>query len=502
MREEHTRLPIKVLPHQALALEFIMAHDVSVNVWSTDTCKTFTTIGLTLFLLGQDQTQRGAIVSHTQGQAEKVVSVVRDYIEDSKELRLVFPELRRSRRHGDPWTQTALTVDRPRGIKDASLIAIGIDSGAAIGSRLSWIVADDLLTDENTSTKEQREKVARAFDNSFLSRKDKLAGKIAIMNSAWHSDDFCHRLEKRGVATLRMSYDGRIDIKDDVVRLEAGLPIFDSDLIRPSRDNTHCRLVAHDPDPRDEVRLWPERFTDAVVAKLKRDHLEAEFNRLFRAITRDDASAMCKQEYVDTCLRLAREAGAYSFVSEYRGPGIAFTGVDLAFNQGEEYDDTALVTFVVLPSGKRLVLDIEAGQWPGPVTVQKIHGKVRRYDSMVMVENNGGQALLKQFIVADSPALPIRTMHTGRQKADPTYGVPSFFLEMANGAWLFPNDRYGRMHPMMQRLVDACLNYVPTKHADDVLMGMYMARELAKKFVGMGALAEGSSNVGMSITSR
>ena len=484
MREEHTRKPIKILPHQALALEFILQHDISVNIWTTDAAKTFTTIGLTLFLLGQDPTQRGAVVSNTQTQAEKVVSVVRDYIESSHELHLVFPDLKPSTRPGDPWTQTKLTVERPRGIKDPSLIAIGIDSGAAIGARLSWVIADDLLTRENTETKEQRDKVAIDFDTSFLSRKDKFKGRVVIMNSAWHSDDYCHRLEKRGIATLRMSYDGRIDIKDSVARLQQKLPIFDSDLIRSSHDNTHIRLVAHDPDPDDTKRLWPERFTDKVVADLKINHLEAEFNRLFRAMTRDDASAMCKLEYVELCKRLAREAGVFGFVSEYKGPGQTFTGVDLAFSQGEEYDDNAIVTILVRPDGKRVILDIEAGQWPGPEIVKKIHEKVRRYDSLVMVENNGGQALLKQFIVADAPALPVKTMHTGKQKADPTYGVPRFFLEMANGAWLFPNDRYGQMHPLMVRLADACLYYVPTKHADDLLMGMYMARELDRRCSG------------------
>lgn len=502
MREEHTRAPISVLPHQKLALEFILHHNVSVNIWTTDAAKTFTTIGLTLFLLGQDHTQRGAVVSYTQGQAAKIVNAVRDYIETSHELHMVFPSLKPSRRSGDPWTQTALTVDRPAGIKDPSLIAIGIDSGAAIGSRLSWVIADDLLTSENTATKERRDKVATDFDNSFLSRQDKKGGRVVIMNSAWHSDDYCHRLEKRGIATLRMSYDGRIDIQDSVAYLERGEAPFDSDEIRPSKDQTHVRLVAHDPDPDDRIRLWPERFTDEVVANLRINHLEPEFNRLFRAITRDDATAMCKSEYVELCKRQAREAGVYGFVSSCNEPGICITGVDLAIREGEEYDDSALVTFRIRPDGKRVILDIEAGQWSGPDLVRKIYQKAKAYNSLIMIENNGGQAYIKQFVLAEYPALPVKCMHTGRQKASPEYGVPSFFLEMANGLWLFPNSKHGVMHPHMQRLADACLYYIPTKHTDDILMAMYMARELAKKF-GLGALNQGGSGgVGAMITSR
>jgi hypothetical protein len=52
---------------------------------------------------------------------------------------------------------------------------------------------------------------------------------------------------------------------------------------------------------------------------------------------------------------------------------------------------------------------------------------------------------------------------------------------MANGAWAFPN-RGGVCHPNIQRLIDDCLYYVPSKHTGDVLMSLFIAHEIAKKF--------------------
>ena len=53
-------------------------------------------------------------------QAMKPLGMVKDYIESSPHLRLVFPHLRRSPRRADPWMMTEFTVDRPMGIRDPS----------------------------------------------------------------------------------------------------------------------------------------------------------------------------------------------------------------------------------------------------------------------------------------------------------------------------------------------------------------------------------------------
>jgi hypothetical protein len=528
MREEKTQKPIRVAPHQKVMLEFIMAHDRCVIMLPIDHSKTYVAAALTLWLLGKNTTTRGCIVSATQEQSEKVLKMVRDYIESSVALRAVFPTLRPGMHDGDKWTQTAITVDRPRGIKDPSLVAVGVD-GATPGSRLDWVVVDDILNMQNTYTQEQREKTYVWFDNSILSRLDQSGARLIVCNTPWHQDDIPNKLQKAGWATLKMNIMGGVWVQDDQQRTTPaelgglGLEPWDSEELRPATPNPNdqwCRLVAHDPDPHNEKTLWPERYPlrrwfDPVtkqergsVEKRKHDHLPHEFARLCMCEAHDDATAMCKREYIELCKLKAREAGVYSFVGTWkRKDALVFTGVDLAVRKGEANDNSAIFTFAVLPGGLRQILNIQFGQW-GIDVMDKIFEEQKTYDSIVNVENVGAQDLLVQLSRKINAGAPVKGYTTGMHtKGHPEYGIPALFLEMRNGAWLIPNDRHGRMHPAAEKFVEECLFYVPDAHTGDVLMACTMARELAHEWgvlsgaAATGGLANGAS-IGMSLMAR
>lgn len=515
MREEHTQKRIKLAPHQKVMIDFALAHDRSVHMIPADHSKSFTCAGLTLKLLGEDVSARGAIISATQEQAAKPLKMVRDYIESSLELQAVYPHLRRGQRETDVWTQTAITVDRPAGIRDPSLMAVGI-GGAIAGSRLKWIIVDDILNFENTATKEQREKTYKWFDSEILSRLDPSGARIVVCNTARHPEDIAHRLEKLGWATLRMQITGDIYVKDDVDRLELGFEPWDSEHLRPrSADPSDpwCRLVAHDPDPTNSKSLWPGRYpltsTDPkrmTVERLRRRHLPYEFNQLYMQICRDDATARCQLEWIELCKLKARQHKVYGLTSTFKGNGndLVFTGVDLAVSPGEEHDDTAFFTFYVRPDGLRVILDIEIGQFNGPQIVKKLIEKCKQYNSVVRVENNAAQDYIRQFVLDKDISVPIKPHTTGRVKAHPEHGIAGLFIELYNGAWLIPNDKYGNCNPAVQKWIDACLYYVPTNHTDDVMMACYFGREQAKEWgVLSGAdVVQQQGSIGMQIMSR
>jgi len=484
MREQTTRLPIVCLPHQKVGLSFMMDHDRSVNMWPVGHSKTFCTAAITLFLLGRDQTLRGAIVSATQEQAKKILAVVSDYILHSVELHRVFPKLVRSSRIADPWTQTAITVQRPPGIPDASLIAVGIDGGLP-GARLNWVVVDDILNRENTSTKDGRDKVYTWFDSTVLSRLDPIGARVIVTNTTWHPDDIVHRLEKIGWPTLRMDVLGNIKVQDDVDWMAEGRKPWEHPELRPatrSPTEENYRLKSNDPDRENRKTLWPSKFSDHYVnVTLRNRHLPHEFNRAYMLTCRDDGTSMCKQEYIDKCLKAARDAGITSMVSRYSGPNATFTGLDLAISPGEEHDDTAFFTFEARPDGTRVILDIEIGQWSGPEIMKKLFAKIDAYNSVLRVENNGAQEYIRQFALQQNRSLPIKAHTTGRAKAHPEHGVQGLFLEMSNGAWLIPN-KNGKCLDAIQKFIDDCLYYSPTKHTPDSLMASYFAREQARKW--------------------
>jgi hypothetical protein len=238
MRHETTGAPVTCAPHQRLLFDFVRAHPRCVIRMPVGTAKTFSMASLTLWLIGDDASARGAFVSSTQSQAAKPVSMARDLIETSAELRLVYPGLRKSSRKTDPWTQTEITVARPPGIRDPTVVAIGID-GAIAGARLSWVVVDDILDRENTSTPAGLQKVHEWFDSTVLSRIDPKGGRIVVTNTPWHPDDLTYKLEKAGWPTLTMDVEGNVGL--------ANCPDFDSpELVPSTRPGEVYRLAAHD----------------------------------------------------------------------------------------------------------------------------------------------------------------------------------------------------------------------------------------------------------------
>jgi hypothetical protein len=471
----------------------------------------FVTLCYTLWRIGHNPSERGVIVSATQQQASKVVSLVRRYIDESPYLRMVFPHLRRGQRAGESWTDTELTVDRPAGIKDPTLAAFGIETGGVLGSRLNWVLGDDILNEDNTSTPAAREKVRTKWQSSFLSRlskQDKTA-KAALVNTPWHAEDCVEMAAKppaddgtggMGWASLRMDAYGDITVTDDVKVSFGWQAAWDSPAIRPANDDAddpRVRLVAHDPDPENDKTLWPVKWpTTQDLDRERVGILPAVFNQTRRCLVRDDESAMCPMAYVHTSFRVAKALGVRGMAADLEaaakagGPYIGiFTGVDPAFTEGDASDFSAIFTFGTREDGIKVVLDLAFGKWPPPVLAQKVAEVQGRFDSVVGVESNAGGGPIISFMRALGTSFPLKALRTGSEKWSPEHGVATFFAEMEQGDWAFP---YARPHAV-EKLIEDCLNYVPTRHTSDLLMANFVARKLAKKFGGLygrGAKAE------------
>lgn len=517
MREETSRERIKLAAHQALVFKFIQHYPRCVLRMPPGFSKTYILAAEGMHQIGKDPTARGAVVSSSQGQAMKPLAMVRDYIETSRELRLVFPKLTRSSRASDPWTQTKIVVERPRGIRDPSLVAVGVH-GKLPGSRLSWILVDDILTEENTATPEGREAVAKWFFSSVLSRRDARKSRVVVANTPWHPDDLTFQLEHQGWPTLAMDAWGNVVFTnaDD----------FDCEDIRPSEiDLTHKahRLTAHDsvdyapelaalePEERhrqapegwedtlDQVYLWPEKYGEEAMEEKKTDYADRMhvFHMLFSMRTRDEQSAKMKVAWIEACKKRARDAGIFTFAAKWDGR--AFTGVDVAIGKKRKNDRSAVFTFGLMDDGSRRLLKLESHRWTGKELIGKIIEHRDAFGSIIRVENNAAQDFVRQWALDVDRSLPVRGAHTGANKHSKEHGVESLFVEFENAAWLVPNDPSGRVDPAVQRWLDAMLYYNPEAHTGDELMAAWLARceaverGVLKKKSGAGARARNSA---------
>lgn len=473
-------------PHQVLFYSFVLHHRKCVVRQPVGTGKTFSSGALGLWLLGNDRTQRGAIVSGAQSQSKKVLSMIKDYIVDQKlssRLKLIFPWLKPSDRPDDPWTQAQITVDRPAGIRDASVAATGFDKKIG-GARLSWIVGDDILDDANTATFEGCSDINNKFDARLMSRLDPQNTYAIVTNTPWDQHDLTFHLEKdAGWPTLTMDIYGNIRVSnvDERWMTEA----LDT-MLRPSTtriDDIYdwYRLRAHDPDPDEEIPLWPERINlEAINCIRYGEHgkggmIPYEFSRLYLCDPLAADAERCEKQWVESCK--SRGKGT-SLVQKYDGNCPVYTGVDLAIGKSKRHDRSSLFTVALENDGTRRLLNIEVGKWSGPTIVDRIIDNVDRYGSSIFVESNAAQDYLRQFVLEKRKDLQIFAHTTGQNKHSREYGVESLFTEIFNQAWIIPCDESGNCHQIVQEWINAMVYYLPPPaHTNDILMACWISRE-------------------------
>lgn len=404
-------------------------------------------VGRVLWRLGQDTNRTIAIIQGTAKMAEKTLGQIRAQIERNPRLREVFPRLRRSPNKGDPWTQAQITVDRDIVAKDPSIQARGV-FGDVVGSRLTDIVLDDVLTFENTRSAEQRKKLIEWFDTTVFTRLLP-GGVIWVIGTPWHPEDLLHELGKRsGFAVKRFS-------------------------------------AVHNPDdpPSRWVPLWPEQWSLERLDERRQNMPEATFIRKYLCRVRLDSSSRFRKVWLDRMCQLGigRVFSADAPRAHINGPRLpCFTGVDLGIGDKDENAQTVLFTIALLPDGRRLVVDIEAGRWQAPEILDRLYSAYRRYDSEVHVESNAAQKFLIQIAQGQ---IPVTAHHTGANKWDAEFGVEGLAVEMRNNLWVLPSGSTGdAVHEEGQAWISECLHFNPQEHTGDRLMASWIAREALRKF--------------------
>jgi hypothetical protein len=537
-REEHTRARVQCAAHQRVLFDFAAAHRRSVIRVFAGGTKTYSLAYYGLHCLGNDRTGRGAIIGATAGSAAKVLTVIRDAIEDPKneqpEVHLVFPSLAPSPLISDPWGQNRITVDRPAGIRDPSFIAVGVNSDLP-GSRLKWILCDDILDEENTATRESRDKLKRNFGRKVLTRLDVRDAWIVIANTPWEYDDLTFDLERAGWPTLSMEVEGEVRFTSDVgwtseelrqSRLVPGAwrlaehdsEAFGAPLCEILSDGA-MRKLAPGEDPRgpmlrfdldEEVPLWPgtpeePKFDRAKIAELRSDFkaMPGEFMAKYKLRPRAPLDEAKKKRLIEECKLNGMALGHRSLATSYRGSNVTFTGIDVAVSEQDGADLRSIFTFEQIPElnfflvdgrprrlrNARKILNVQFGLWTMAEFVDRIEREAKLFGSLMRVETNGAQDILRQWLVNRDASVPLEAHTTGEaNKHHRQHGVAGVLLELENLAWIIPCDEEGRCPEAVEQWIAELLDYRPDRHPGDVLIGSWLAREQARSVFGDAAI--------------
>ena len=416
-------------------------------------------IGRTIWHLGKNPRKRFAVFSETRKQSVRIVTKIAEHIASNPEVRKVFPHLRPGRK----WTEGEIEVVRPLGIKSPSVQAASLETGI-LGERLDGLILDDILSEKNTRTPYQREKLESTLKTEVFSRLQDGA-QVIFLTNAWHPEDLAHALEKQGWWLKRY-------------------PVMDA----------------------NDVPLWPDKWSPARIQEARDQRFgPLEFARVMMCQARDEGSARFRSEWIDLCKErgrgyslwgsleeMSRLDEDFAFLSSVARLGGAWpegfftvTGVDLGVKQKQGSDLTVLFTILVWPDGTKQVLDIKSGRFTGPAIIEKIVDTHLNFGSTVIVESNAAQDFIVQFARANPLVkqfgIPIIPFNTGRNKLSVDFGVESIAAELSMGQWIIPCDiDTMAVDPEVAKWIQGMLYYDPGAHTADHLMASWFAKEYAR----------------------
>jgi len=375
-----------------------------------------------LWRLGLNPELRIVIISDTDRQAMKYLYAIKQKIMYCQKLKSFFPRLRPIESGGKIWSSRSIIVERESlSEREPSIQAIGC-RGAILGARLDLVIADDVLNDKNTSTREWIEKIKRWWNSIVISRLTK-ESQVVFIGNAWDYTDLAHTLARSG------SYHviNQQAIKD-------GKPIF------------------------------PQVWSLERLAQRKRElQDEREYRRQFFNIP-PTSDVFISKEIINSYLDEGIKIGECE-----KGMG-CYVGVDLS--GGGSRDCTCI--FVIAKDGNKIrVVDIKAGKWSINEIIDKVMLVQTIYEPRaIFIESNVGQSYVVQLLnERDIEAVPF---HTSSNKNDRKIGVDSVIREISEGRWKIPS---GESNDEINQWINEILRYDGRSHVGDRLMASWIARQ-------------------------
>lgn len=322
-------LGYKVCPHHLRILQHQYQHRESMTlVWRGAGKTTVGTIAWDIWQIILERNRRLLIASKTGQNASDFLREIKTQFENNEKLKEIFGNFVGSNR----WDNTAIEVaGRTKPFKEPTINTVGLE-GAVASKHYDAINADDLVDEENSRTKYQRDKMLDWYYKNltptllppipraqWTSPADMFVGYLNMIGTRYHYEDLYGHL-------MKASTDGT-----------GGELADDKTLIIP--------IIDDDGNP-----IWPEMFGLEKIQSLRTMGI-IRFNSQFKC----DCEAMKGSIFsYDDCQIMPERKIPHSLIVD--------TGVDLAIAEGEENDMFAQVTVGRTTNGDTYVLDFEEDQ--------------------------------------------------------------------------------------------------------------------------------------------
>jgi phage terminase large subunit-like protein len=356
--------------------------------------------------LGRDPSLRIKIVCASQAIAAERGRFIRQAIESSPWLPLIFPNLEPAR----PWTDTRLTVMRPANVLGPSVAAMSIGE-TSTGSRADLLVCDDIVDFNALASRHRRERVKSSFNNNLMNLLEP-DGRFWGLCTPWHRDDLNAELKR--------------NLRYDLFR----------------------RAIGDDLEP-----VWPERWSREALQRRRDEIGTSSFARGYRLVPLADEDQMIHESKI-------------KFWTVPVESKQVILSVDPAVSTNARADRSALV--VLARCGNEIrCLDAFARRVSMNALIALIdRADAQWHPEVILFESNAAFTGIADLIIRHAPFGP--KIKEVKQSSDKGSRVSSFSVPVENGSFQLKGDGQGGVDPSQKELFDEMTMYPVGEH-DDLL---------------------------------
>lgn len=455
------------------------------------------------WLIAKDHNIRILIVSATQEASSGFVSQIVELIETNEKYNAwskiidtkgigVTPQLKKNKNIQKKWTGRKFQIARESQEKDPTVEGVGL-FGSILSKRCDVLIIDDIVTQENSATEEQRRKTIEWVDTTVLPVLSQ-GGRLICLGNTWAPGDFIDRAianplfdyTKKVPAILHEA--DRRDLWDKWANM-----LMDKDVSTPQERQKNAEVFYE--ENKEEMQrgielLWPKNFNkeknkwfgfDYGELYLERINNPYAFSRMRLCDTSVRPNQKIKEEWIEVSVRKGNDLKLQDFSREGLIMALTTAGLDLAVSDKSSADDTCLVVLDkvsvgngTLEVGDYIIRNIYRDKYSPNQTRELVKHVYEASNPLgIRVESNAFQMAMVRDL--EEMGIPVRAYHTGGEKFDPNIGVNSISLMMERGKFVIPySQNDARTRSECSKLINEMRAW-PDGHTGDCLMACFFS---------------------------
>lgn len=338
--------------------------EAMILAWRGCGKSTYCTVTRAIFEILRNPNIRILIVSDSEGQSKGFLRAIQSQFEANSELKAIFGDFRTGT---STWSATEIIVpQRTAHYIEPTILCAGI--GTALPSKhFDLILADDLVTLDNSRTEGLRKKVTDYFYRTLYPTLDSPHGRLYILGTRWHEADLYGHFA--------------------------------------DEDHKASTLIVGLLDEETDMSKWEEKFPTSKYHRIRRGQFEAF-----------ELQYMCRANAGGAGIIVADH---FEFVSALPGDLRLWQGVDAAIGRKAHNDHFAHCTLGIQKSTQDACLvGYNLRKLSFPNQVKFIADRFDEFNSTVRVgiETNAYQDALKQQLFSSFPHVPSQGRQTQKDK--------------------------------------------------------------------------------------